>query len=66
MGQQFSSFRQAAAQRLAGRDPERIAQRAGVVFDGRGFQIPALGRDYVISWPELECSPDCSEWMQLS
>lgn len=63
----FSEMRRAARQRLAGRKPDEIAAKTGLLYAPAtsAFQIPSLGRTYLLSWPDLVCTPAPESWHEL-
>jgi len=65
--QMFSQMMLAARQRLAGRDPAEIAQRANVRYDPQTgiFCLRSLNKDVHISYPDYVISPQLDGWHQL-
>jgi len=65
--QMFPQMLQAAKQRLAGRDPQQIAQNANVRFDAEAqrFCLSALGEKIYVNWPDCTIEPSSSGWLQL-
>lgn len=61
----FSQMMLAARRRLAGRDPAKIAERAGIGFDGRFFFVNSLGGAYMLSYPDFSISPEPEAWHGL-
>ena len=63
----FEEMRRVALQRLAGREPRQIAERAGVVFSETeaSFLIPSLGRELKLSWPDCRFRPSVEGWLHL-
>lgn len=61
----FERMLAVAAERLAGRDPEALAARAGVRFDGAAFHLSTLGRETAVSWPEPAFDPPVDGWLRL-
>lgn len=53
-------------ERLSGRDPVQIAQRAGVEFAGGAFRFSSLGGGVCVAWPDFEVSPAMSHWQLLT
>lgn len=61
----FEEMRKAALERLAGRDPVLLAQRADVAFDGERFSFQSLGERVTVSWPDCRIQPALDPWQQL-
>lgn len=62
---QFSSMLRTARERLSGREPEIIARNSGAVFANGEFRLASLGQTVRISYPNLEVSPELSQWHLL-
>ena len=56
-----------AKERLAGRDPARLAALCGCGWDAAAGElvIPSLGREFRLSWPNLDLRPEQEGWMDL-
>ena len=63
----FEEMRRVAVGWLAGREPEDIARRAGIVYDAARaeFQLTSLGRELRLRWPECELAGECGNWHEL-
>ncbi len=62
----FWEMFQAAKVMLAGKDPEEMAAKAGVTFDGTAFHIPSLGKELTFSYPEYVCTTPMHDWHYLT
>ena len=65
--QMFSQMNRAAMARLAGRDPEEIAGKAGIRYDAETqlFHIPTMGMNVTVSWPDCHFTPELPGWHSL-
>lgn len=63
----FEEMRQAALERFRGRNPEEIAEKAGVIYrkDSSEFLISSLGREFALSWPDCVFHPPVEGWHHL-
>ena len=50
---------------LEGRQPEDIARKANVAFDGANFRLESLGTAIVVSYPQYAITPELTPWHQL-
>lgn len=64
-GRQYLEMLHPAKERLAGRDPQEIAAKTGMEFDGNGFHFKSLGRVLTITYPEYDLTPVYDEWLHL-
>lgn len=63
--QLFDEMRKAAFAWLKNRDPEEIARRADVSFDGKVFQFMSLGQRITVAYPSYEITPQLPHWHHL-
>ncbi len=61
----FQEMFQAAKAMLAGKSPEELAEKAGVLFDGTAFAIPSMGKTYRVSYPDYMCRELPLDWHYL-
>ena len=61
----YSQMMQAARLWLRERQPEEIARRAKLEFDGSCFRFRSLGVFVTVSYPEYQITPELSPWHQL-
>ena len=61
----YSQMLKAAYRWLAERQPEDIAEKAGVTFDGSGFHFESLGIPVTVSYPAYQITPALDPWHQL-
>lgn len=66
--QMFSQMDAVALERLAGRDPEAIAQNAGVDYDAAAqlFSFSSMGIPLRITYPDYTITPAVSGWHRLA
>ncbi len=62
----FQEMFQAAKTMLAGKNPEDIAMKAGVTFDGAAFHIPSMGNVLTFSYPDYLCTEPMHDWHYLT
>lgn len=67
LNRSFLEMRKPALERLRGRDPEELAFRTGIHFDGdrQAFSLSSLGMELQISYPSYEISPAVDDWHHL-
>lgn len=63
----FSEMLMAAKNRLAGRSPVEIAEKAHVVFDAdnQEFRLFSLGEEIAVHYPSYDIAQDVDEWHNL-
>ena len=63
----FSNMLTVAQDRLAGRSPLEIAEKAHVIFDQnrQAFQFPSLGENITVYYPSYRIEPHLEEWHNL-
>ena len=61
----FAEMMRPAREWLAGRNPQDIAGKAGVRFDGNAFFLSCMNQPLHIRWPELEFAEETEAWLQL-
>jgi len=61
----YSEMLKAARSWLMGRQPEDIAQKAKVSFDGSAFHFHSLGIPVTVSYPAYQLKPALDPWHQL-
>lgn len=66
MEQMFTQMKKAAVGWLAGRDPEEIASKAKVAFDGSAFRFMSLGKQITVTYPDYAITPQLPPWHQLT
>ena len=63
---QYDSMLSVARQRLMGRDPERIARRAAVIWRDGSFLVHTLGRTVTVTPPDCTPRPELDMWHALT
>lgn len=63
--QMFEEMEKAALGWLKDRDPEQIAQRAAVAFDGSTFRFSSLGQQVCVTYPDYQITPKLHHWHHL-
>lgn len=63
---QYDSMLSVARQRLMGRDPERIARRAAIIWRDGSFTVPTLGRTVTVTPPDCAPRPELDMWHALT
>lgn len=63
----FQKMRQAALDRLWGRDPLEIEENTGIPFspEASAFYLSTLGKNVTIRYPEYQMNGELGEWHQL-
>lgn len=63
----FEEMRKVALIRLSNRNPEEIAEKAGILYrrEDSSFLIPSLGQTLELSWPECVFWPPVEGWQHL-
>ncbi len=63
----FHEMLQVARARLDKRDPEKIAEHSGAVYDPETstLQLTTLNKDITLTFPQLACSGKLDEWHHL-
>ncbi len=64
----FQYMRQDALKMLEGKQPEIIADRAGIVYnvEEKNFHVPSLGKIYRFHYPDYKVNEEMDSWYQLS
>ena len=65
--QTFEQMNHVALEWLADRNPDEIAQNAGVHFDAenQAFSFSSLGTDIVLTYPDYRITPQVGGWHYL-
>jgi len=61
----YAQMLKVARRWLADRQPEEIAAKAKVGFDGSGFYFETLGIPVTVSYPDYQITPTLDPWHQL-
>ena len=63
----FENMKQAALQRLCGKDPEEIGRNTGILFspETSEFCLSSLGNSIIVKYPEYSMAETVNEWHQL-
>ncbi len=63
----FMEMMKVAKEWLAAREPLKIAEKAGILYDEENsqFHFTSLGRKICIRYPDYEIMPYVNEWQQL-
>lgn len=61
----FGEMMRVARGWLAGRDPQKLAAKAGATFCGDAFRLQSLGQELRVRYPAYEIDPEIEGWRQL-
>lgn len=67
MNRTYQNMLAAAKERLQGKNPYKIAQNTNIIYDETNSQylVHSLGKEYVITYPEYECTEKIENWHHL-
>lgn len=67
MNRTYQNMLAAAKERLQGKNPYKIAQNTNIIYDETDSQylVHSLGKEYVITYPEYECTEKIENWHHL-